>query len=303
MDTEFLKSLLLVIEAGSIAEAARRQNLTAAAVGQRIRAIEHKLGKPLLERVGVTSKPTVACRTILPHVRSLVEDADALSERLDESEMTGTLRIGAISTQVADTIPYILEAFNRQCPRVHLHIVPGTSRQLYEALNQGQLDLALMVAPDFDLPKSRKVERFHSEDFVLISGGAPEEPLARFLATRPYIRYDSDSWGGIMVERYLAERDISPHVLCDLDSLETIAAMVGNGMGFSILPHWVGLDRHRSRLCVRPLEPPGPSREICLLYNIPVRLPNAVKILVNLCRSQNESRSINGGGGAIEPKA
>ncbi len=44
MDTEFLESFVKVVEHGSVAEAARRLNLTAAAVTQRIRALEREIG-------------------------------------------------------------------------------------------------------------------------------------------------------------------------------------------------------------------------------------------------------------------
>jgi len=40
MDTRFLESFVMVIEHGSVAAAARRLNLTDAAVTQRVRALE-----------------------------------------------------------------------------------------------------------------------------------------------------------------------------------------------------------------------------------------------------------------------
>ena len=43
MDTRFLESLVTVAECGSLAEAARRLNLTPAGVAQRIRALESEM--------------------------------------------------------------------------------------------------------------------------------------------------------------------------------------------------------------------------------------------------------------------
>ncbi|MFL6719014.1 MAG: LysR family transcriptional regulator, partial [Burkholderiaceae bacterium] len=54
MDTRFLESLVTVVEQGSIAEAARRLNLTPAAITQRIQALERELGTALLMRSGRT---------------------------------------------------------------------------------------------------------------------------------------------------------------------------------------------------------------------------------------------------------
>jgi Bacterial regulatory helix-turn-helix protein, lysR family len=44
MDTRFLESFIAVVDNGSIAEAARRLDLTPAAVAKRICALEHQIG-------------------------------------------------------------------------------------------------------------------------------------------------------------------------------------------------------------------------------------------------------------------
>ena len=47
MDSRFLESFVMVIDNGSIAEAARRLNITAAGVAQRIRSLETDIGARL----------------------------------------------------------------------------------------------------------------------------------------------------------------------------------------------------------------------------------------------------------------
>jgi DNA-binding transcriptional LysR family regulator len=60
MDTKFLDSFVTVVDHGSIAEAARRLNLTPGAVAQRVRALEEEIGAALLIRSGRTVRPTEA---------------------------------------------------------------------------------------------------------------------------------------------------------------------------------------------------------------------------------------------------
>ena len=64
MDTQFLESFLLVVEHGSVAEAARRLNLTPAGVTQRLKALEQELGMALVSRSGrtVRVRARVVCR-------------------------------------------------------------------------------------------------------------------------------------------------------------------------------------------------------------------------------------------------
>ena len=52
MDIHFLGNLLLVVDTGSMAEAARRVGVTPAAIAQQVQALERELGVPLLVRAG-----------------------------------------------------------------------------------------------------------------------------------------------------------------------------------------------------------------------------------------------------------
>jgi DNA-binding transcriptional LysR family regulator len=62
METEYLHSFLLVVESGSMSEAARRLNLTPAAIAQQMRTLERELGTGLLARAGRTVQPTALAR-------------------------------------------------------------------------------------------------------------------------------------------------------------------------------------------------------------------------------------------------
>src|SRR5262249_61897569 len=74
MDTRFLETFLMVVENGSIAEAARRLNLTSAAVALRLQTLERDIGAHLLFRSGRTVRPTEAGRAILRRARNFLRD-------------------------------------------------------------------------------------------------------------------------------------------------------------------------------------------------------------------------------------
>ena len=75
MDTRFLETFLMAVDNGSIAEAARRLNLTAAAVAKRIRALENEIGAVLLTRSGRTIRPTRAGAAIIDRARHFMVEA------------------------------------------------------------------------------------------------------------------------------------------------------------------------------------------------------------------------------------
>ena len=52
MDTQFLQSFVMVVDCGSMAEAARRLDLTPAAVAARVKSLEEAMGTTLVRRAG-----------------------------------------------------------------------------------------------------------------------------------------------------------------------------------------------------------------------------------------------------------
>jgi DNA-binding transcriptional LysR family regulator len=58
METNYLRTFTVVLESGSMSEAARRLDLTPAAVAQQMRVLERDFGVPLLRRSGRTVRPT-----------------------------------------------------------------------------------------------------------------------------------------------------------------------------------------------------------------------------------------------------
>ncbi|MFN4204672.1 MAG: LysR family transcriptional regulator, partial [Tabrizicola sp.] len=86
------------METGSIISAARREKLTSAAISQRVQALERSLGTTLLVRHARSVAPTEACLLLLPRIRHLIREASLLRDDLDERQISGEMRIGAIST-------------------------------------------------------------------------------------------------------------------------------------------------------------------------------------------------------------
>lgn len=254
VDTRYLKSLISVVECGSIADAARAEGLTAAAVSQRIQALERQLGFDLLARSGHSAKPTEACLALLPRARHIVRQVALLAGDADFDGLTGSLRIGAISTMLTGLLPRALQELSRLAPGIKPSILPGTSRALYQALQDAELDAVICVAPPFDMPKSLRAITLRTEPLVLLSHQPPKGSIARTLQGGPYIRYDPASWGGLHAERYLTDNTIAVESLFDLDGLEAIAMLVADGIGVSLVPQWSGLEQMAHNLVITPVQ-------------------------------------------------
>src|SRR4051794_7525562 len=123
MDTRFLESFISVVEQGSMAEAARRLNLTPAAVAQRIHALEKEIGARLLLRHGRTVKATEAGAAILPRARMFVSEVRDLKSVAATDRPVGILRLGALQSVLSGILPGVLTSLTDKYPNIEVSII------------------------------------------------------------------------------------------------------------------------------------------------------------------------------------
>ena len=237
METAYLESFLLVVETGSMAEAARRLDITAAAVAQQIHSLEREFHAPLLARAGRTVQPTPAGHRLAHSAPALLRELANAKTQVNEAGAAGELVIGTINTALHSLLPDILSGFVARCPNVKVFLESGTTRQLYQAVQQGRLDAAVCLHPPFALAKTFDWALLREEPLVLLAprGLAHLEPH-ELLRSQPLIRYDRQLGGGQMVERYLRAAQIAPRERFELSSLVAIAMMVEKGLGVALVP-------------------------------------------------------------------
>jgi len=239
MNTVFLESFLQVVELGSMAEAARRLNLTPAAVAQRVRALEEELSTPLLSRVGRIVRPTAAGNAVYNSSTAVLKALRELKDAALLDLVTGELRLGAVSTAMTGILPSVLSTMSVDHPDVGFFVAPGTSKDLYQRVLLGQLDAAIIVQPPFLITKECDWRTIRQEALIFIAAqGIDPSDHTRLLKTEPFLRYDRTHWGGQMADLYLHHCGIVPKDRFELDALEAIAVMVDRGLGVSLVPDW-----------------------------------------------------------------
>jgi DNA-binding transcriptional LysR family regulator len=267
MDTRFLESYLVVAESSSLAEAARQLNLTPAALGLRIRALENEIGFPLVMRSGRTVKPTAAGLTLAARAKGFLHELRDLKTIGHEETLSGELRLGVAVSAISGVLCRILLAFAQKYPDVEISVVKGSSADLYRKLTNYDLDVALAFAPNFEIPKTLGWEIIRREHYIVLAPIAlAESDPHDLLITKPFIRYDRSLWSGQLADNYLTRMRIHPRERLELDSLEAIAVLVDQGLGVSLVPEWSG--PWPEGVKVAKLSPPGeaPVRNLGVLW-------------------------------------
>jgi DNA-binding transcriptional LysR family regulator len=287
MDSRYLQSFVYVVDLGSIAEAARRLDLTPAAVAQRVKMLEEELGAPLIRRSGRTVGATEAGERILKRARAMLHDIRDLKSDLDDTSLlSGQLRLGGMATVMTSLIPDVLAELLARHPSIDFYLEPGTSLDLYRKVVNGDLDAAVVAQPLFNLPKSCDWHTFREEPLVLLAPASMTvtDPHAT-LQSEPFLRYDRNVIGGQLADSYLRQHGIKPHQRCELDGLGAIATLVDRGLGVSLVPDWSeGPLKHLS-LTRWPMPMVFPKRVVGLIWGRSSTRIRLVKAFLNVASS------------------
>jgi DNA-binding transcriptional LysR family regulator len=128
-DWDSYRSLLAVLDEGSLSGAARALGLTQPTIGRHIEAIERALKRPLFLRSQRGLTPTETALAMRPYAEALRANAEALVRAASrtEDDIEGAVRITASEVIAAEVLPYILAGHAQRHPRLSFD-VEGSNR-------------------------------------------------------------------------------------------------------------------------------------------------------------------------------
>lgn len=268
MDLRYLQSFVTVVEFGSLAEAARRLDLTPAAIAARVRALEEDLGTALVKRAGRSVKPTEAGVKILDHARAVLRDIRDLRAVAADGQALGELRLGVFVSAMTSILPPVLKGLYDKHPELNVFIATSSSVELCRQVSSGALDAAIVVEPQFALGKNCEWRALVEEPLVVVAPAAlaGSRDAHELLRSQPFIRYDRSVLGGQLADRYLRDQGIRPQQRLELDGLMAVAALVAQGLGVALLPDWKPM--WNSGMAIARIELPerAPVRRVGLVW-------------------------------------
>lgn len=267
MDTRYLQSFVAVVELGSMAEAARRLDLTPAAIAARVKALETEIGAPLVQRSGRSMRPTETGLKMLERARNVLRDVRDLLAVTGNGVSLGELRLGVFGSAMTGMLPQVLKQLYDKYPDLPVFVTPGSSVELCRQVATGALDAAIVVEPQFAISKGCAWNPLIEEQLVVVAPRhLASRPAHELLGSEPFIRYDRGVLGGQLADRYLRDHGICVRQRLEIDSLMAIAAVVGKGLGVALLPDWAPMWNSGHEIARVHLPARAPVRRVGIVW-------------------------------------
>lgn len=186
LDIDALRALVLIADYRSFTRAAEALATSQAAVSLRLKRLEARLGRRLLDRTPRLVQLTPAGTALVAEARHVLAAHDAALDAL-EAGPRRPLVLGISDQTVGAGLPALLARVRSRLPGLRLEIRIGLSHEIGEAYEQGRFDAAIMLLVGSRLPRGAdllaedRLGWFAAPDFVWPAG----EPLPLLALSAP----------------------------------------------------------------------------------------------------------------------
>lgn len=264
MNLAALSTLVAILDKGSFAAAADAVGCTPSAVSLQVKQLEGYFGQPLFDRSTRTAKPTAFAHEAGAIAREALARLGGLRARR-EPGISGRVRLGAIASIQTDALPPALRLLRDRHPALDVQVSLNDSDNLQADLRAGRIDAAALVRPPSGGSSRLHWQDLYKQPFVLLvpAATAAASPGA-LLQSHPWIRYDTSLTGGRIAAQYVKRVCPRARLAMQVQSIDAIVAMVGAGLGVSVvpLPRAAQLEAHAVQAL--RLGRQGPTRQIAL---------------------------------------
>lgn len=287
IDPVSLKLFVAVLEEGTIAKAAEREHIAAAAISKRIHDLETTLGTQLIYRSNKGSGPTMAGATLLKLARDVLQELDEIWVQISDfaSGIRGVVRVVANISAITQFIPAALKSFLEEYPLIQVRLEEMTSHDVLRAVADNSADIGFLSS----WPKLEGVETYpfrHDELVVVAPQNHPVSELAEisFVDALEYqfVGLHPNSSINLQLMRIASEHGKSMKLRIRVSSFDALCLMVDAGLGLGILPR-KSVEPYTGTLGIKVvnLTDAWAKRELMLCVRSYESLSNAGKLFFN----------------------
>lgn len=237
MDLRGIRYFVQIAELGSITRAAQHLRVAQPALSRHVHALEEELGVALLVRLPRGVRLTTAGRQLLDHCQRILRELGRAQDELRSGRTAaqGRVILGVSPTTGPLLLPGVVERMRRQCPQISLKVVDGFSNQLYDWLQAGRADVAVLTNPVSS--RTVKMTPLISEPIVVFARaqarGMPRFLTAAELARTPVISTEAIR---LIADEQLQRQRSRVRVEAEIDAVEAIRRLVLRGTSMALMP-------------------------------------------------------------------
>lgn len=287
-----------VVERRSFSRAADDNGMSQSSTSQAVHQLEERLGVLLLDR---SKRPFVVtpegqryyegCRKLVKQHQELADEIHALHD-----ETARSLSVASIYSVGLAHMSAFTRHFATEYPSAHVTLDYMHPDQVYEAVEQGTVDLGLVSYPE----ESRRLAtmEWRTEPFVVVCH--PKHRLAELpvvelidLAGEAFVTFEADLRIRAEIDRALLVEKVDVDIAHEFDSIEMIKRDIEGGAGIGILPEpTVEKEVETGALVKVPLADRSLVRPLGIIHRREQTLSSLGKQFVNmLCAGDEYSKN------------
>jgi DNA-binding transcriptional LysR family regulator len=250
MDLRQLRYFVGIVQAGSLSRAADQLHVAQSAISHHLASLESELSRQLVTRgpkgILLTEAGGVLYRhaeAILRHVEFAKQDAVNVLD-VPAGRVSIGFPVALASLLATELFVRVRTAY----PQILLHIVDGNSGLLRERLNNGRLDISVLLTGQAE--RGLAVEPLVLEELFYATADQDRSPVRIAEAARhPLLVPGPDSGIQRDAREVFEKYGLTLEPIGECDSLNTMRELVASGIGNSIMT-WSGLHSGDPRLAL-----------------------------------------------------
>ena len=283
MNEPDLRVFLALADTENTRDAAAVLGVNQSNVSRSLARLETELGVELFARHGRRLELTRLGAAFRNDASEILASYETGRRRL--RRMTGpqaTIRLGFLQSVARRVVPRLIGSFGEKAPDVRFELRQGFARDMFSLVAADELDVVFATPP----PAGSGLSWELMEEQQLCVALTPSHRLA----ARPHLTcadLDGEDFVAFarstelrrMIDPMLEQADAQVHITFESSEIDTIAGLVGAGLGVTILPVPKML---KSELALVPLRP-ARTRLLGLAWSTGRQQPDSVERFVRHC--------------------
>jgi DNA-binding transcriptional LysR family regulator len=287
---DWLETFVAVVDCGGFSAAAASVHRSQSRISAHVAALEQALGVVLLDRRHRPVALTDAGEAYLPHAREVLAALDRGQADLESVAKVarGSVVLGSYPSASAAFLPGVLASFRRSHPQVRVDLTEQSTVGLAEALNSGDVHLALRALAPLADTEGLTCRPLWREPLVAVF--PVDHPVARLAHPLPLsvlceyelVTIGENTGQEVMYETNAAFRrcDTPPTIAWQTDQPQTLANFVRAGLGLGVTNALAMQVSDTEGLTTAPVGTLEQGRTVGVFWDPRRYLPRAARVLL-----------------------